>query len=219
MMKAEHFFPDAAKERLEAAIHEAERKTSGEIVPYIVGRSDAYAEAPWRAGTLVAMLVLFLFSILDRTSPAWTKYGITEAGLFTVAGFLFGASLVLLFPALTRLVVHHHTIDLRVNERARLAFLDGKIFQTRERTGVLIFLSLLEKRVVVLGDEGINAKVKQAEWDAIVKTIVDGIKSKRPSEGLLRAIEACGTLLEAEHLTKRPDDTNELSDTIQIHES
>jgi putative membrane protein len=92
------------------------------------------------------------------------------------------------------------------------------VYSTRDRTGILIFLSLLERRVIVLCDEGIKAKVKQEAWDSIVATIVDGIKAGRPSEGLLKAIAACGSLLESENVTKRPDDTSELSDSIHIHE-
>lgn len=218
-MKAEHFFPDAAKERLEAAIRDAESKTSGEIVPYIVARSDAYAEAYWRAGALAALLVLFLFSMLDVTSSTWIKYTITQVGLFTVAGFIAGAAIVYLIPSLALVFVHHHTVERRVNERAKLAFLGEKIINTRDRTGILIFLSLLEHRVIVLGDEGITAKVKQEAWDGIVKTIVDGIRSGQPASGLLNAITACGSLLASGNIAKRADDTNELSDTIQIHES
>jgi putative membrane protein len=218
-MKAEHFFPPAAKERLESAIRDAEAHTSGEIVPYIVGSSDAYPEAMWRGGTLVAALVLFSFSMLDFTTAAWMKHSITQVGFFTIAGFMLGAGLVLFFPSLKRMLVDHHTTDRRVHERAQLAFLNEKIFSTRDRTGILIFVSLLERKVVVLCDEGINAKVKQEAWDSIVKTIVAGIRSGTPSEGLLNAIIACGALLESGNIAKRSGDTNELSDTIQIHES
>ena len=218
-MKAEHFFPQEDKERLEAAIREAESKTSGEIVPYIVGRSDAYPEAGWIAASLASLFVLFIFSFLDLTSATWMKFSIAQAGLFTVAGFIAGAGIVLIFPSLKLLIIPHHTIELRVQERAKLAFFSEKIYLTRGRTGILIFLSLLERRVIVLCDEGINAKVKQAEWDNIVRIIVDGIKSSRPSEGLLKAITACGTLLESENISRGSDDTNELSDTIRIHES
>jgi len=218
-MKAEQFFPPAETERLSSAIRGAETKTSGEIVPYVVARSDAYPEAPWRAGALGAMLVLFYFSISDVVFSEWLKYSITQIGVFAVAGGIAGAGIVHMFPSLALLFVPHHAIEHRVNERAKRAFLDEKVFLTRERTGILIFLSLLERHVVVLSDEGINAKVKQEAWDGIVATIVAGIKSKRPSEGLLNAIAACGTLLESASIVRGADDTNERSDTIQIHES
>ncbi|HLP15008.1 MAG TPA: hypothetical protein VK470_02050 [Bacteroidota bacterium] len=218
-MNAEQFFPPAEKNRLESAIREAESKTSGEIVPYVVARSDAYPEGAWRAGAFAALLVMFGFSVLELSSSAWLTFGIARAGMYAAAGFLAGAAAARFIPLLTLLLVPQQTIDLRVHDRARLAFLSEKIFSTRERTGILIFLSLLERRVVVLSDEGINAKVKQESWDAIVKMIVDGIKAKQPSEGLLKAINACGSLLESEKISKRIDDTNELSDTIRIHES
>jgi putative membrane protein len=218
-MTTEDFFPPSEKERLVAALREAERKTSGEIVPYIVGRSDAYPEAPWRAGVLGGALVLFFFSFLDITSMAWMPITIANIGLFTVAGFMFGAGIVFLLPSLRLVFVPQRSLELRVRARAQTAFVAEKIFLTRERTGILIFLSLLERRVIVLADDGISSKVAQEAWDEIVRIILDGIKQKRPAEGLLRAIEACGTLLQSSEVTRRSDDTNELSDSIQINES
>ena len=65
-----------------------------------------------------------------------------------------------LIPTLRRFLVSPDEMDHQVRRRALQAFVEHEVFATRERTGVLLILSLFERRVVVLGDAGINAKVQ-----------------------------------------------------------
>jgi putative membrane protein len=98
------------------------------------------------------------------------------------------------------------------------AFVAEEVFNTKDRTGILIFLSLLEHQVLVIGDSGINAKVQQAEWDSVVHTIVEGMKAHKPADGLIAAIRQCGELLHREGVAIKPDDKNELSDKLRTSE-
>ncbi|MBI5645840.1 MAG: hypothetical protein HY962_02820 [Ignavibacteriae bacterium] len=205
------------QKRIAEAVKAAESRTSGEIVPYIVGRSDPYPEAPWRAGTLVSLLVLGVLAGLWMGTNLWLPYGVAEVALLTIAGFILGAGLTLLFPSLKLLFVSSAVVKQRVDERAGLAFLDEEVFATRDRTGILIFLSLLEHRVRILGDSGINAKVKQEEWDGIVADMVAGMKRGAPGEALVGAIGRCGELLARMGVEIRPDDTNELDNAVRLH--
>ncbi len=104
----------------------------------------------------------------------------------------------------------------RVDERAALAFLSEEVFRTRERTGILILVSLLAHRVAVLGDAGINARVEKKEWDDVVKLVVDGMKRGTPADGLVNAIARCGSILEQHGVEIRSDDTNELGDGLRM---
>jgi putative membrane protein len=72
--------------------------------------------------------------------------------------------------------------------------------------------------VIVLGDEGINAKVQQQEWQDIVGTVVKGIRARRAADGLVQAIAACGRLLERTGVRKQKDDTDELPDNLRMRE-
>jgi putative membrane protein len=78
---------------------------------------------------------------------------------------------------------------------------------------VLVLISVFERRVRVLADEGINAKVPEGQWDNIVKMITDGIKQKRAVDAICAAIEKIGALL-ASHFPVKPDDTDELENVI-----
>jgi putative membrane protein len=104
----------------------------------------------------------------------------------------------------------------RVASRAEVAFLEAQVFATRERTGILIFISLFERGVVILGDEGINARVEQAEWDGMVAALTAGIRSGRPIEALEDAIRDCGELLASRRVERRADDVDELPNALRM---
>ncbi|HXT54624.1 MAG TPA: hypothetical protein VN826_08980, partial [Candidatus Eisenbacteria bacterium] len=83
----------------------------------------------------------------------------------------------------------------------------------RDHTGILILISLLEHRVEVLADRGINAKVEPATWQEISKIVADGLKANQACEAVCKAISRCGEILAA-HFPRRSDDRNELPDRL-----
>ncbi len=105
--------------------------------------------------------------------------------------------------------------EARRAERARLAaglaFFELGLTSTRDRTGILLYVSLLEHQVVVLADRGIDEPVEPGTWDAVVERILDGIRSGRAEDGLCEAIERCADVLAA-RFPRRADDVNELPD-------
>lgn len=211
------FFSPSDQARIAAAVAAAEGKSSGEIVPYVVEQSDAYEDACWRAALLGAFLALGIMVLLRRYTNAWLPEFTTIAFIVVVAA---GAGFILtdLIPAVTRLLAGKALLDLRVSQRAAEAFIAEEIFNTRDRTGILIFISLRERRVLVIGDAGINAKVKPTEWDEIVLRVTNGLPGGKPAEGLIAAIEQCGVLLQRGGVERRADDFNELSNKLRIGE-
>lgn len=202
-------------EAIRAAVAEAEQRTSGEIVPYFVEESDAYPGALWKgtalgafAGALLAEGIYFLGDFWGGLIPLWIA-------LPAAAGGALGFLLTAYVPAVKRWMAGDALLDLRTRQRAEMAFLEEEVFLTRERTGILLFLSLFEHRVVVLGDSGINRKVEPGQWDGIVRTVVHGIRDGRPGEALASAIRQCGELLERHGLALRPDDRDELSNELR----
>jgi putative membrane protein len=217
-MNVKTLFSEQDRQRLAEAVKAAERSTSGEIVPYIVGHSDTYPEALWRAGSLVGLLILCVFSVLYLATDVWLPYGVAEVAAFVIAGCGLAILALALVPSLKMLFVPSSMLTQRVEERASMAFLAEEVFKTRERTGIMVFVSLLERRVRVMGDSGINTHVAQEEWDDVVRTIVAGMKAGRPADALVDAIGKCGALLEKRGVQIRPDDTDELDNALRIHE-
>ncbi|MBE0644767.1 MAG: TPM domain-containing protein [Bacteroidetes bacterium] len=219
MLKPENLFSEQDKKRIADAVKDAEQRTSGEIVPFVVGRSDTYPEAWLRAGALLAFLVLFFFALVDMGTDLWLPFGYAESGVLVILAFGLGAALTAFIPVVKRIFIPGGMLQQRVDERAALAFIDEEVFSTRERTGILIFISLFERRVRILGDTGINAQVKQEEWDAIVQIIVDAIRNGAAAEGMLEAIWKCGELLERHGVEIRPDDTDELDNRVRFSDT
>ena len=208
-------FRESDLEAVRAAVAEAERKTSGEIVPYFVEESDGYPGTLWKgtalgafAGPLIAEAIYFLGDFWGGLMPLWIA-------LPAAAGGALGFLLTAYVPVIKRWVAGAGLLDLRTRQRAEIAFLEQEVFRTRDRTGILIFLSLFEHRVVVLGDSGINQKVESGQWDGIVQTIVAGIRAGRPGEALVEAIRQCGELLQRHGVAIQPDDRNELENELR----
>ncbi|MEW6509495.1 MAG: hypothetical protein AB1428_00910 [Bacteroidota bacterium] len=204
------------RQRIAAAVREAEVRTSGEIVPYVVAQSDQYEEAEWRAGFVCGVLAFAGFTVVRSFTVAWVPLDVMEIALATLGAGALGMLAVRLLPGVKRLCAGARMVDQRVGQRAAEAFIREEVFNTRERTGILIFVSLLERRVLVVGDSGIHAKVKQEDWDGIVRRVVEGITRGKPVEGLVEAIKACGALLEAHGVARRRDDRDELSDSLRV---
>ncbi len=69
----------------------------------------------------------------------------------------------------------------------------------------------MERRVELIADKGINAKVAPDTWDRIVSSLVRGIGENQTAEAIVTAVKEIGMIL-AEQVPPRPDDKNELSD-------
>ena len=148
----------------------------------------------------------------------WGGAGFLWTTLPVAGGAAVGSVLARSFDQVRRRLVAADVLDLRVRRRALQAFVEEEVFRTRDRTGILIFVSLFEHRVAVLGDAGINAAVEQREWDGIVAGLVAGIRSGRPAPALVTAVEACGELLETHGVSIRPDDEDELANQLRLRE-
>ena len=219
MSQLDDLFSDSARERIRQAVNQAERRTSGEIVPYVVGSSDTYAAAHWLSALFGAMLApllaLFAYQRLEVWGLPFAVWMITPV----LAGAAVGYLAVSTMPPWRRFLIGEETLDRRTQRRAAVAFLEEEVFKTRDRTGVLVFLSLFEHRVVVMADEGIHRAVEAGEWQRIVDRIVAGIREGRPADALVEAIRECGELLEHRNVAIQPDDTDELSDELRKRES
>ncbi len=210
------FFSENDLSRIKAAVQEAEAKTSGEIVPYVVDHSNGYEEAQWRGAALFSTLVLAVFVFLHSQSDWGFPFTYGQMSSLVLLSGVVGFFLVRWNAFAKRLVAGHRLMERHIGHRAAEAFISEEVFKTRERTGILIFVSLLEHRVMVLGDSGINAKVKPDDWHGIVQTIVRGIQAGRPADGLVEGIRESGNLLSQHGVSRRADDQDELPDSLRI---
>ena len=206
-------------ESIKQAVSRAEQRTSGEIVPYFVDRSDRYDITVWRGASLMAMVAIGVAAVVSLVYQGWGLawlYSGQGIAILTIVSAFVGALMGAYVPPLKRLLAGRDLIERMVHHRATRAFVEEEVFNTRDRTGILLFISMLEHRIEVLGDEGINRRVTPEDWIEVVSKIRDGIKSKKVAAGLIDAIELCGQLLERRGVEIQPDDTDELSNEVRF---
>lgn len=205
--------------RIREAVDLAETQTAGEIVPYVVTRSGRYEIAVWRAGAVGALLAgasgLLVAWLYDGWGLGWLYSAWGMAMVMSLGGVL-AALIVWSIPSLRRGFAGTGRLAQRVHRRAEAAFLEEEVFQTRDRTGILLFISLFEHRIEVIGDAGINKVVAQEEWDEMVNHIRQGIKRNQFADGLVDAIKMCGELLHRSGVGISDEDEDELSDDVRI---
>jgi putative membrane protein len=206
-MIAKELFNEAEKERIESAVRRVEKRTSGEIVPMVVDESFDYPRAE--------ILGAGFFSLATAVSLSWAFFAESLwhfLWIFAVCYLPFKL-LIRKIPSLRRRLIHPTEISNEVEEKAVVSFLDHGLHHTRDETGILILISLFERRVHVLADRGINGVVPVDTWNEIVKTITDGIRRGDLCNALCTAIDRCGQILE-EHFPVKAGDTDELTNLI-----
>lgn len=207
------------RKRIGEAVRAAERRTRAEIVPMIVWRSGLYRDAKHRAGLILALLTLTSLLMLEA---AWLPWGWDRASaawlvLCTVAAYAVGAWFGTFAP-IVRFVTSRERMRLKVRLRAERAFAQHAIFQTRERTGILLMLSVLERQVYVLADQELARLVSADQWNEVVQSVVDGIRGNDTAGALCAGVHRCGDILARACPATSGDNPNEIPDRV-IEES
>ena len=106
-----------------------------------------------------------------------------------------------------------HLAQLKVStrERARQVFGHLNVWDTAENSGVLIYVQLVDRRIEIVADRGIAARVKQSEWDAVCRAMERSFKQKHYEQGALDAIQSVTAIL-AQHFPPGAANPNELPD-------
>ena len=197
---------DADKNFLKEQVAKAESQTSGEIVPVILEKSDFYPAAHFRLALIVGILFSFVcYYTYDFDDPIMLLW-------IQIPGMLIGYLLAYL-NVFKRFFTTKSEMQDEVFQRALEVFYKNKVSMTKDRTGIMIFISLLERKVEVLADCGINEKVEKNYWNGLMENLIEKIKNGNIIEGLSEAIADCGKSLEASFPIHK-DDTNEISDEL-----
>lgn len=202
-MRPSKLIGPADRERIEAAVRAAERGTSGEIVVQVVRRSDAFPVAAWRLSVLLAAIVLLAVDARWPETTVMVLFGLQAAAVAV-------AQLACLCDPIRRLGLREDELEQAARRGALDAFRRSVARRTAGRTGILIYVSLLEHRVVVLGDEAVDRALAPEEtWRDVVERVLEGIRAGRAADGIVRAVERCGALL-ARPLPRAADDRDEI---------
>lgn len=220
MKTANSLFSAEDKQAVEAAIAEAEKMTAGEIIPVVATISGRYDRAEDLFGLLFALIALSVAWLLFQgtTQAAWSTAQTPVLGLpatagILIGGFVIGAALATHFPMLRLPFIARAEMIEEVERRALETFQRQRVRDTSSGTGVLIYVSLYEHVVKVIGDDGVAAHLSSDSLEDICKLVVDGLKRGRPADGLRQAVKKTGELLAA-HLPPTAGDANEIANQL-----
>lgn len=216
---------DADHARVSAAVHAAEAGTAGEIVTIVADSSDRYGDVALWWSAAVAILALaalaafpdfytaWLDRFLDGWSVEWTPARAFETALALAVMKFLGMRLILQWMPLRLLLTPGVVKAQRVRRRAIRYFKVGAERRTSGRTGVLIYLSLAERRAEIVADEAIHPKVAPETWGEAMAGLVAEVHEGRMADGMAAAVRAVGAIL-AQHFPRASDDVNELPDRL-----
>lgn len=203
---------DHDRNRLDGLIPEVEKRTRTQIVLAVIQRSDSYAELPWQAFALGASLTGLVIFLLDLLLISWYPQ---VTVLITVAGILAGgavfALLTLLIPGFARQFLSACRTEMEVRQYAKSLFLERELFATQKRTGVLVLVSLFERKVVILPDSGLSDQLTEERMQQIITSMTGLLKQKKLCHAFEAGLDQLSQTLE----TSGPETAaNELSDEI-----
>lgn len=207
MKTAKTFFTEAELQRIAETTRSVECCTIGEVAVMTVNSSDEYREAAVLGSVLLGSGISLLVSEVFLNA---------SLHYFILLSFLFFPLMWVLFkylPVLKTSFVGRRRLEEAVRERALRAFYEKGLYKTKANTGVLFFISLLEHKVWVLADKGINEKIDQQTLNAFAHTVSKGIKEGCACDALCQVIREAGKIL-AKHFPLTPGDTNELTDQV-----
>ncbi|WP_024465871.1 TPM domain-containing protein [Treponema pedis] len=211
---------------IKTAVAEAEKKTTGEIAVAAIYQSDSYMFVELLIAFCTAIVSFFV--MLAFSNKIWnfleTKFWLPHPARLTAfigLGMLIVTAAVyalLNIPAVDRLVIPNKLKNRRIYARALQHFVESGVYKTADRTGVLIFISVLEKRVFIITDSAVKEKIPQSEWQRICKIITDGLRAKQTANSVIAAVKECGKILSASFPNKQTN-PNELADGLVLLES
>ena len=207
------------------AVALAERSSDGEIVTIVTELSDHYQDISSRWAAAMALLFLIALPIapgfwrgaMDLLSSGWSQDYTVAAFLTAIAAtavFLyFVASLMLENMTLRLFLTPPRVKEDRARARAVQLFRVGTQSRTDGRTGILIFLSMMERRAEIVADSAIADKVEPARWAEAMGLLIDEVRKGNPGNGMVAAVGQVGAIL-AEHFPKTDGNPNELPDRL-----
>lgn len=209
------------------AVQKAESTSSAEIVPMIVASSSSYPAATLLSAFVFALAFSSLLTILLMTSGQsatlvinfFHNYFYENLASYVIFLILFlllipiFRLIINFFPNLKKIFISQMEIAEQVQETAFSAFKVHGLDKTKNRNGLLIFISLFEKRVTLIADIGISQVVAQSEWEKITDNLAQQIKKGNLLGGLCVAIDECGKIL-TRHFPHEGNKKDELQNII-----
>lgn len=214
---------DSDMQQIKDAVQKAESKTTGEIALALTAESESYSFWELIASICVSTIVFaILLPFASGINNLYESHFWTQPIWFLPAFYVITSFVTILIafafmnvPCIDRIIIPKRVQKTSVTNRAMRYFAESGVYETEEHSGILIFVSYMERQVRIVADSGIASKISQDLWNIIADDLAQGIKSGQTKEGFISAVEKCGQLL-AENFPAHEENPNELSDGLAI---
>ncbi len=202
-------------QKISDLVHKVERKTRAEIVPMIVLRSSAIGHVP----LLLTLIMLLVFVPLEFYYFEWSMNYQSNLWLSLSAVIAFGLSILLSRSLWIQRILTPNADEMaQVWHRAELEFYRQKMTGTESRAGVFLFVSIMERKAVLLTDEMVHKTLANELWEPIVKEFSADLHRGQWMNGFSKALERCGELLSEKFPSDGKQARNELANFLRIKE-
>ncbi len=212
-----HLMTTSEVQALEEHIARIESQCDVEIVPVIVRASSTYPQTKMTLALVITTLYLALWDFLD-IELFW------DHSFLALAFFAsYVVSIFIIAPWASRwgrmqMIMAHKDVEAeQCLKRAEAEFHSGKISQTKRQNGILIYVSLLEHRVIIKGDEAVFKKIEAEKWQQAVNAVLAGIKKRSMAQGIGDALNVMEGLLKV-HFPVNSAKANEIPNSFIIKE-
>lgn len=202
-MSVRAFYEEDAEREVAKAIERIEARSSAEVMVAVRARSGRYADADCILGFVFSFAGLLLF--LFHPAPIRIEIFALEFPLLFGLGMLLSAWI----PPVRRLLTSQERLEESAVTAARAAFVELGVSRTRDRTGLLVYVSMFERKVVVVPDVGID----RAELGEAIAKLESVLSDSPELSRLVAALDGLAAPLERV-LPRAADDENELPDTV-----
>jgi len=217
-MKVENYLPKSSQEKITQAVNIAEKKVNTEMVPVFMTSSDEYVEAKLRGAIFLSSLTAISVLIYDHLMGWYQLFLLNNDWLFVTVialGGLLGYFLFGYIPSLKKLMLTKNAMSQRSSAMAERVFAEYKLVETKQRNGILIFVSLFEHRIEIVPDKGLKEKINADEWKKVVEEMKPSLKNKKFEEAFLRSIDKITEVLLVNNMKREGDASNELPDHLR----
>lgn len=195
----------AFSEAVTRAVAGAERGTGAELIVVVAARSGTYLDVALLAGAAVAVVNLLIALFAPTIFPP-AVVAVEVPFEFALAAWLAHRT-----PALLRALTPSARRRRQVERAAAAHFVGEAVHGTRGRTGLLVYLSLLEEEVALIPDLGLTGKIPSVLWSGVSWAATGDRRRPRSSSDFAGGIEQIGAILRT-RLPSADTDGNESPD-------
>ncbi|MCF0241497.1 MAG: TPM domain-containing protein [Treponema sp.] len=215
---------DSDFEKIKDAVAKEEQKSTGEIAIAVTAESGHYSFWELLASNgFAAIVAVAMIPFTGKIQDMFRYYCWNECPAWVIPAFYMTVCFTLILagfylcniPLVDRIIIPKLERKRVVTNRAVRYFAESGVYATQEHSGILIFVSYMEREVRIIADKGISEKIGQDLWNLIADELCENLKNGNTTQAIITAVEKCGELLE-QNFPAKEQNPNELQDGLVI---